>query len=276
MTALRHRRREDLPRRGLAPRTPPCSSEAVTPLSRHYRRAPDQITAEESRQAFLALLTEPQGAERPVRLPLEGLRLVSEITRQRPWPVRTRIRPRHRRNLPVVLRPQDVRSLVALVVHATAGMCLRMISAWGWRLREGTQLQVSAIAPHRLLVRVRPGQGGNDRVGPLAARPRELWRGSWPRTRPRPWVFPARDQRMPRPAPTLPQTCTRVVGQRGLATEAPLHPPRHAYATPLVERGISWRGIPALLGHTSPRTTARHARISRATPSTSCLPPSLP
>jgi len=45
-----------------------------------------------------------------------------------------------------------------------------MIYACGLRLREGTQLQVSDIDPHRLLVRVRQGKGRKDRYVPLAPR----------------------------------------------------------------------------------------------------------
>jgi Phage integrase, N-terminal SAM-like domain len=110
MTALRHRMREDLQRRGLAPRTPPCDLEAVKPLSPHDRRAPDQSHEEEIRQSFLSLLHAKQVAESTFRMHLDGSRVFDEITLQRPWPVLTRMRPRHRQKLPVVLSPQAVRS----------------------------------------------------------------------------------------------------------------------------------------------------------------------
>src|SRR5439155_13670777 len=99
-------------------------------------------------------------------------------------PVLTRMRPRHRQQLPVVWSPQEVRARLASVVHPTAGRCLRMISAGGWRLREGTPRQVADLAPDRMLVRVRQGTGGQDRVVPLAARTLERWRVYWPRARP--------------------------------------------------------------------------------------------
>jgi integrase/recombinase XerD len=70
MTALRHRLREDLQLRGLAPRTQPCYIEAVKHLSQHYRRAPDQITEEEIRQYFLYRLNEKKVAERTFRIHL--------------------------------------------------------------------------------------------------------------------------------------------------------------------------------------------------------------
>jgi len=75
-----------------------------------------------------------------------------------------------------VLSPQEVRYLLALVKRPKARMCLPMIYACGLRLREGTQLQAADIAPHRLLVHVRQGQGGKDRDVPLAERTLELLR----------------------------------------------------------------------------------------------------
>jgi Phage integrase, N-terminal SAM-like domain len=63
MTALRRRMREDLQLRGLAPKTQQCSLEAVKHLAHYYRRAPDQISAEEIRQYFLSLINEQKVAE---------------------------------------------------------------------------------------------------------------------------------------------------------------------------------------------------------------------
>ena len=69
-TALRRRRREDLPLRGVAPTTPQCYLEAVKHLAQHYRRAPDQLSTEAIRQYFLSLINEQKVAERTFRLHL--------------------------------------------------------------------------------------------------------------------------------------------------------------------------------------------------------------
>jgi site-specific recombinase XerD len=216
------------------------------------------LSGEELCQYFLSLLHAKPVTESTFRIHLYGIRFFYERTLTRPWPVFDLVRPRYPQKLPVVLSPQEVRDLLAGVKHPTAQMCLRLSYACGLRLTEGTQLQVSDIDAQRMLVQVRCGKGGKDRCVPLAPRLLTLLREYWQRQRPRPWLFPARDPRVPLPATTLQKTVTRVVRQSGLAKAASSHTLRHSYATRVWERGVSLRVIQARLGHQSPRTTARY------------------
>jgi integrase/recombinase XerD len=127
MTALRRRMLEDLPLRGLAPTTQQCDVAAVHQLAQPYRRPPDQLSAEELRQYFLFLLHAKQVAQSTFRIHLYGIKFFYEITLQRPWPVLALVRPRKRQKLPIVLSPQEVRRLLALVANPNTRMCLRLI-----------------------------------------------------------------------------------------------------------------------------------------------------
>jgi integrase/recombinase XerD len=265
MTTLRRRMLEDLQLRGLAPRTQQCYLEAVKHLAQHYRRAPDQISEEELRQYFLFLINDKKVAESTFRIHLYGIRFFYERTLKRPWPVFDLVRPRHIQKLPVVLSLREVRFLLALVEHPKARMCLQLIYACGLRLTEGTRLQVSDIDAQRMLVQVHQGKGGKDRLVPLAPRVLELLRTYWQRQRPRPWVFPARDGSAPLSPTSLQKTFKAVVRLSGIPKDASIHTLRHSYATHLLERGVSLRVIQELLGHRSPRTTARYTHLTPPT-----------
>jgi site-specific recombinase XerD len=265
MTALRRRMVEDLQLRGLAPGTQPCYVEAVKHLTQHYRRAPDQISEDEIRQYILFRINDKKVAESTFRIHPYGSWFFYERTLQRPWPVFDLARPRNIQKLPVVLSLREVRSLLALVEHPKARMCLQTIYACGLRLTEGTQRQVSDIDAQQTLVRVHQGKGGKDRLVPLAPRVLALWREYWQRQRPRPWVFPARDGSAPLSPTSLHKTFKAVVRQNEISQDVSIHTLRHSYATYLLERGVSLRVIQALLGHRSPRTTARYTHLTPPT-----------
>ena len=258
MPPLRRRLLEDLPLRGLAPKTHQCDVAAVRQRAPHSRRPPDQHSEAALRPSLLSLLHDQKVAERTFRLHLYGTRFVSERTLQRPWLLCVLTRPRHSPQLPIVWSPPEVRSLLAAVTRPQAQMCLRMIDACGLRLREGTPLQVADIAPQRRLVRVRQGTGGQDRDVPPAERPLELWRLDWQHERPRPWVFPARHQPTSLSATTLQQTCTHVLRQRGLSSDAS-HTLCQSYATHVLARGGMARQPSTPRAPTPPDHRSRHA-----------------
>jgi hypothetical protein len=194
-TRLRRRMLEALQRWGLAPTPQQGSLDAVRQRAHPYRRPPDPRSDAEWRHDVLCLRQAPQGAERPVRIHRYGRRVLYERPRPHPWPVFDRGRPQPPQKLPVGLSRPEVRSLLAVGAHPMARRCLPLREACGLHLRAGPRLQVSDIDAPRMLVRVRQGPGGNDRVVPRAPRGLEWWRADWQRQRPRPWLCPARDPR---------------------------------------------------------------------------------
>src|SRR5215475_2842603 len=132
--------RQRRPKENLRQNAQQCDLDAVKHLAYHYRRAPEQLSAEELRPYFLSVITEKPVAESTRRMHLDGSRFLYECTLQRPWPVFECIRPWKRQKLPGVLSVQEVRPVLGLVHNRKAHMGRRLIDAGGVRLTEGTRL----------------------------------------------------------------------------------------------------------------------------------------
>jgi len=78
-------------------------------------------------------------------------------------------------------------------------------------------------------------------------------------------LVPARHRPTSLSPTSLQKTFKAVVRQSSLPKEASIHTLRHSDATPLLERGVSLRVIQELLGHKSPRTTARSTHLTAPT-----------
>lgn len=263
MTELRRRMTEDMQLRGYSKRTQESYVDAVKGLSRFYNRSPDLISEEEVRLFFLHLINEKQAARSTVTIYLCGIKFFYEKTLGREFPILDLIRPRKRKKLPVVLSLEEVRSLLSLVVNPVARMALKVIYSCGLRLSEGIQLRVEDIDSQRMLVHVRNGKGGNDRLVPLARKTLEDLRVYWASFRPRPWLFPAKDGLAPISPTSLQKTFKAVVRQSTIEKNASIHSLRHSYATHLLENGIDIRIIQQILGHKSPQTTSLYAHLTK-------------
>jgi site-specific recombinase XerD len=145
-----------------------------------------------------------------------------------------------------------------------------MIYSCGLRLREGTRLQVTDLDSDRMLVHVRGGKGKKDRYIPFPQRTLELLRAYWVTHRHPVWLFPAGGKGLvqgpPAAHPISGDTLQKVVrharNAANLTKSVSVHSLRHAYATHLLEAGVSLRLIQAYLGHTSPNTTVRYTHLT--------------
>ena len=169
MTPLRQRMINDMTVRGLASTTMASYLRSVTRLARHYRRSPDQISADEV-QAYLLFLHENHGLSwatcNTVR---HGVRFFFRITLGRPDPHFYVPGAKVPTTLPQILNHDELVRLFTVTTNRKHRAVLMTAYAAGLRASELGRLKVADIDSARMCLRVDQGKGNKDRYVPPVA-----------------------------------------------------------------------------------------------------------
>lgn len=144
---------------------------------------------------------------------------------------------------------------------------LELLYSTGLRRAECCHLQLHDVELGRLVVLVREGKGGRDRMVPLGERAAgwlERWltlRGRYVVEPDAGWLFLGKRGRPIRPdrLSTLVRT---YIERAGLGKTGSCHLLRHTMATLMLEGGADIRHIQMILGHAELSTTALYTRVS--------------
>jgi site-specific recombinase XerD len=263
---------EELQLRGYADRTVEAYVRAVAQLARFYGRSPERLSEEQVRDYLVQLNSVQKVARGTHTIALCGIKFFYEKTLGMSWTVLHIARPKHEEKLPVVLDREEVWRIFDCVRIATYRVCLTTIYGCGLRLSEGARIQVPDVDGARGVLHVH-GKRGKDRYVPLPQATLELLRRHWRTHRNPLWLFPSMPRRRkatpvePAAGPitkdSLQSAFRRAVKASGLHKRAHVHTLRHSYATHLLEDGVELRLLQEYLGHSSPRTTAIYAHLTR-------------
>ena len=133
--------------------------------------------------------------------------------------------------------------------------------AAGLRLCEVCHLRVQDIVSQRMVLRVRSGKGGKERLTVLSPRLLEVLRAYWRLAKPKDWLFPGYPPTGPVTVDTARNVFHRAREKAGLPQGYTPHSLRHSFATHLLDAGTDLVLIQRLLGHTSIKTTSRYTHV---------------
>ncbi len=266
--------------RGVAAHTATAYVQDARALARHCR---DEEGIDDLAEGSLAVLRRFRGeragagrARTTIARRVSGLRAFHHFLREQGIvdadPTARLARPRPERGLPRVLRPDQVRDLIAAVdVGEPAGLrdraLLEVLYGAGARVSEACALDLRSLDADRRTVRIH-GKGGRQRVVPVGRPALAALRA---------WLDDGRPALVGADAgPALllssrggrlsPRAARRIVART--ARDAALghvtpHTLRHSFATHLLEGGADLRDVQELLGHASLATTQRYTHLSR-------------
>ena len=167
-------------------------------------------------------------------------------------------RPRRHQTLPYVPTRQEVRALLDAIENRRYRLAASMLYGSGLRVSELVVVRIGDLRVEDLTLRVASGKGGRTRTTIVAeSLLQELTWMVGARTRERPLLV--RSNGDPLTVRSVQSVVHRTSLQLGLPVSC--HSLRHAFATHLLEAGVSLRVIQDLLGHARIETTTRYTRI---------------
>jgi integrase/recombinase XerD len=262
MTALRQRMLEDLQVRNYAPTTIAAYIRSVAEFAKHFGKSPELLGAEHVREYQLHLIKE-KGVSLSVYIQAVcGLRFLYTNTLHLQIGIERIPLPRYEKKLPVILSPEEVKSMLAAPKNLKHRTILTTMYASGPRVSEVANLKVGDIDSGRGVIWIRGGKRNKDRQALLPPKLLELLRVYWRWKRPKEWLFPGGKSGHPITSKSIFMACKKAARDAGISKAVHPHSLRHAFATHLLEAGVNLRSIQILLGHAKLETTARYLHVA--------------
>lgn len=263
MTPLRQRMIETMVVRNYSKKTIEAYVWWVALFAKHFGRSPELLGPEEVHEFQVWLQASRRCSWSGFNQAMSALRFLYRELLERAEMVERLHYMRRERQVPVVLSPDEVSALLAMIGGLEARVIVTTIYACGLRLGEALRLRPGDIDAERGMIWVRRGKGHKDRCVTLSPVLLELLRGWWRTERPTTWLFPSRrDSSRPCDASTVQRAVHEAARAAGI--EKPVSPRtlRHSFATHAMESGTPMRVIQTVLGHRSMRTTEIYTHVT--------------
>jgi site-specific recombinase XerD len=202
---------------------------------------------------------------------MTGVKFLFRVTLRRPDLVAEIYHIREPKRVPLVLSPDEAKTLLAAARSLKARVMLSLGYGCGLRAGEVVRLKVKHIDRAQNVIRIEQSKGRKDRNVMLSEEALDLL-GQWWKVRPRRydaglatsecWLFPGTRAGQPMSPRQLNRLFHQAATAAGITKAVTLHGLRHSFATHLLERGIDIRIIQTLLGHDKLNTTARYTRVA--------------
>jgi integrase/recombinase XerD len=256
-----------LKRQGKQPSTIDGYSRALRRITDYFNRPPDQLTTDDLKHYFDALIETHSWST--IKADLSGLKFFYKHVLSIDWVWVDLVKPPQIKSLPDVLSTEEVARLLYGFRKPCYQVYFLTVYSMGLRLSEALNLQIGDINSGQMRVHIRNSKGNKDRFVLLPQRTLNALRKYWSSHRNHKLLFPKLSD------DGLIQTTTCTMSRNGMTPaikatakacgihkRVTTHTLRHSYATHLLERGTSLRLIQDMLGHASPQTTARYAHLT--------------
>jgi len=173
---------------GKADKTIESYSRAVRRVVRHFDCLPEQLTPEDLKDYFAALVVSHSWST--VKIDRLGFQFYWRHILNKDWQWVEIVKPPIVKTIPDILTPSEIERLIGATRKLRYRVFLLTTYSTGLRLEEALSLQVGDIDAQRQLIHVRRGKGHKDRLVPLPDLTLKALRTLWLKHRHPAFLFP--------------------------------------------------------------------------------------
>ena len=263
MSELREKMKMDMELRGYSPKTIKNYISHVSNFAKFYNKSPDLLEEKEIREYLHYCIMEKKLSEGTVNYINACLKFFYTKTLNRYWNMDQIARAKEPRRLPVVLSPEEIKSIFDVTENLKHKAILMTVYSAGLRVSEVCNLRVTDIDSENMQILIRQGKGKKDRYSLLSKANLEILREYWKRYQPKEYLFSGRyrtDAITPR---SVQKMLEQSLEKTSITKNATVHTLRHSFATHLLDAGTDICYIQRLLGHTRITTTTIYLHLRR-------------
>ena len=172
-------------------------------------------------------------------------------------------RPKKALTLPIILDKSEVSAIIKSTNNIKHKAMLSLLYSAGLRVGELLAIKINEVDSRRMVLIISQSKGAKDRLVPLSAKVLDMLRTYYKAYKPKTFLFEGQGApHKPYSQSSVRKIVTTATKKAKVTKKVKTHSFRHAYATHLLEAGISLRHIQLILGHSSSKTTEIYTHVS--------------
>jgi site-specific recombinase XerD len=248
---------------GKRPSTIDAYARAVRRITAFFEKSPDTLTTADLKQYFNSLIQTHSWST--VKIDRNGLQFFYRYSLNKQWEWLDIVKPPQVKRIPDILTPTQISTVLNQTKQLRYQVFFMTLYSMGLRLSEGLNLTIHDIDKSTMLIHVRDGKGGKDRMVPMPELTLLALRSYWKTHRHERLICPGAPYKTTTPMDkgSVQKALKRVLQDCRIKKLISPHSLRHCFATHLLEQGLDLRSLQQLLGHASLNTTARYTQLTQ-------------
>lgn len=228
----------------------------------YYKDEQDLMALDEFRiRTYLQTLVQQGNSDSFINQSINAIKFYYEVVKEMPNRFYSIERPRQKEKLPDILSKEAIKSMICCAPNIKHKCIIGLLYSTGLRRNELLCLKIEHIDSKRMLINVKGGKGGKDRITLLSNTLIEDLRHYYKIWKPKVYLFEGQAGKK-YSGSSVAAIVNKAAKKARIYKKVTPHMLRHSFATHLLEAGTDLRYIQTLLGHNSLKTTEIYTQVA--------------